>query len=696
MIRSDDTENDPRMAAYLERFLRPAGARAFLIAQVAYAGKARLAMNAVMRTGPRRWTSQEVDIMRAAANQSLIALQRAELFEQISRGKYEWEATFDAITDGILIFDKQGILRRVNEAGARFEGALTHELVGRKCCTLMQGIEGEVCRVSQVIKTGQPVTFELIPERLKRPVLVTISPLQTGAGGHFDGHHEPRGAACIVRDLSELRAAEAAAREQRNFLIKLIEHANDAIYALSPEGRLIWFNEQLLNLSGYTHEDLIGRSHLDLAAPNQKALAAERFTRALTGEAQTFEIQAISHTGQTGLMLVTFTPIYDEGGVTSVLAIARNITEERLASERAAQADKLRALGQLASGVAHNFNNILAAILGHAQLIKRECQDERAIHRVDIIEKAALDGSQTVKRIQGFGLKRIEELYQPLDLNQLVQDSTNLTRARWRDEAQARGLNYEVELDLQPLPVTRGAASELREVFVNLILNALDAMPQGGQLCIATQARGSNVRVSFKDNGIGMTSELSERIFEPFFTTKGATGMGLGLAVSYSIIERHGGRIETHSRPGHGTTFIIKLPARSTAEAEAQPESARQSKAARVLVIDDDERVREALVDMLQLAGHRTDWAASGREALAKLEGGSFDLVFTDLSMPETDGWAVAREIRLRWPAVKIVMVTGYAVPSETVTRHREIVNQVIAKPICLDDINTTLNQILA
>jgi len=115
-----------------------------------------------------------------------------------------------------------------------------------------------------------------------------------------------------------------------------------------------------------------------------------------------------------------------------------------------------------------------------------------------------------------------------------------------------------------------------------------------------------------------------------------------------------------------------------------------------VLVIDDDERVREALVGMLQLAGHRTDWAASGREALAKLESENFDLVFTDLSMPETDGWAVAREIRLRWPAVKIVMVTGYAVPSETVTRHREIVNQVIAKPICLDDINTTLNQILA
>src|SRR5262249_48951543 len=156
-----------------------------------------------------------------------------------------------------------------------------------------------------------------------------------------------------------------------------------------------------------------------------------------------------------------------------------------VAAERAAQADKLRALGQLASGVAHNFNNILAAILGHAQLIKRICRDEATAERMDIIERAALDGAETVKRIQAFGLQQNEAAGEVVDLSQLVRDSAELTRARWLDEAQARGLHYEVELNVKDVPVVKGSASELREVFVNIILNALDAMPQGGKLRIS-------------------------------------------------------------------------------------------------------------------------------------------------------------------------------------------------------------------
>jgi PAS domain S-box-containing protein len=708
VILCNDAENDPRFAPYLDGFLRPAGTRSFLAVRLFYKGEPRLAIAATMKSGPRAWTGDEVEIIRAAADQVFIAIQRAELFEQISHGKYEWESTFDALTDGIFIFDHRGSLRRVNEAGAAFEGGHVRDLIGRPCCTLLQGIEGETCRVAEVMKTGRPVTFELVPERLARPVLVTMSPLANGFRSQFHGeglngngnasgnHSGSLGAVCIVRDLSELRAAEAAAREQRSFLVKLIEHANDAIFAFSPEGRLIWFNEQLCSLSGYSREELMASDYRQFLTSDDKKLAVDRFTRALAGEAQTFEMQAVRKNAEARLLLITYTPIYDEGGVTSVLTIARDITEERLASERAAQADKLRALGQLASGVAHNFNNILAAVLGHAQLIKRDCKDERTIQRMDIIEKAALDGAQTVKRIQGFGVQQNGEVHETFDLNQLVQDSTHLTRARWSDEAQARGLHYEVELDLKPVPLARGAASELREVFVNIILNALDAMPQGGRLHIATEACGSSVKVSFTDTGIGMSREVSEHMFEPFFTTKGVSGMGLGLAVSYSIVERHAGRIETRSSPGRGTTFTITLPTGQAARAKVIRDHKVRVKSASILVIDDDERVREALVGMLSSAGHRTEHAANGREALSMMEGGGFDLVFTDLSMPEMDGWAVAGEIRRRWPAIKIVLITGHAVPAETINHHRDLVNEVIFKPIRFDDISATLSQVLS
>lgn len=583
LILCNDVENDPRLIPDLLHLIRPTGTRSFIAAQIAYKGKARLAITAVMKSVPRCWSAEEVDLVRAVANQVSTALQRAELFKQVSHGKFEWEATFDALTDGILIFDREGKLKRANLAGAAFEGAEIRDLIGRQCCTLMQGIEGETCRVAHVLNTGRPATFELVPERLKRPVLVTISPLTSRHSfaefADFDAnaqHDGPLGAVCIVRDLSELRAAEAVAREQRNFLIKLIEHANDAIFAFSPKGRLIWFNEQLVTQTGFSRVELAAGDYGQLVSGEDKRLAVERFTRALEGEPQTFELRGLRKTGETRFLLVTYTPIYDEGGVTSVLSIARDITEERLASERAAQAEKLRALGQLASGVAHNFNNILAAILGHAQLLKRDFKDESLIHRMEIIEQAALDGAQTVKRIQGFGLQQNDSVSEEVDINSIVQDSTALTQARWYDEARVRGLQYHVELDLKPVPVVRGSASEFREVFVNIILNALDAMPQGGRLQIATEAKGNSVVCSFSDNGIGMSRDVCEKIFEPFFTTKGATGMGLGLAVSYGTIERYGGCIEARSTPGSGTTLTITLQVAATAEAEEPSRLARE------------------------------------------------------------------------------------------------------------------------
>jgi PAS domain S-box-containing protein len=604
LIRCDDSDEDPRLDDRIRQFVRAAETRSFMSVRISFNGASRLAITAIMKSGPRNWTDDEAEILRAAARQVVIALERAELFELISQGKFEWESTFDALNDGIFIFDHDGILRRVNQAAAAFEGADIRDLIGRRCCTVLQGVEGETCRVAQVVKTGRPATFELLPERLSRPVLVTISPLTNGSGSHSHGrgngsgrdHDAPRGAVCIVRDLSELRAAEAIAREQRGFLAKLIEHANDAILAFSPEGRLIWFNEQLVKQCGYTREELESGDYRLFVFGEEKKHSIERFTRALEGEAQTFELTVLRRNGESRLLLVTYTPIYDEGRVTSILCIARDITEERVASERAAQADKLRALGQLASGVAHNFNNILAAILGHAQLIKRDSIDEGLAQRIEIIEHAALDGAQTVKRIQAFGVQQTDSMDGIVDLNQLVGDSTTLTKARWCDEAQARGLTYDVDLDLQEMPAIRGSASELKEVFVNIILNALDAMPQGGRLHIATETHGAFATVSFTDNGIGMANEVHGHIFEPFFSTKGVSGTGLGLAVSYSIIERHGGRIEARSSPGRGTTFTITLPATPNAYGNSTRDRRVRPRTANVLAVDDDGRVQEALI----------------------------------------------------------------------------------------------------
>jgi len=183
-----------------------------------------------------------------------------------------------------------------------------------------------------------------------------------------------------------------------------------------------------------------------------------------------------------------------------------------------------------------------------------------------------------------------------VDLNQLIGDSTTLTKARWCDEAEARGLRYDVEVDLHEMPVIRGSASELKEVFVNVILNALDAMPQGGRLRIATETKGAFATVSITDNGIGMPTEVQGHIFEPFFTTKGVGGTGLGLAVSYSIIERHGGRIDARSSPGRGTTFVISLPTAQNAYGNSTHDRRTRPRSSNMLVVEDDSCVQEALI----------------------------------------------------------------------------------------------------
>ncbi|HEY6328585.1 MAG TPA: PAS domain-containing protein [Blastocatellia bacterium] len=690
----EDVEADDRLHAMLDTHFRPAGTRALMVVPVSNDGALRLAIIAVMRSGPRKWTAEEAEILRTAADQVLVALQRTELFEQVSLGKQDWEATFEALSDGVFIFDGNKKLRRVNSAGAQLEGAPSGDLIGREFCALLQesdGDDGDACRVGPVIATGAPVTFELTHRRLSRPLLVTVSRVRDEEAASAAGRD---GAVCIVRDLSELRAAEAVAREQRSFLAKLIEHASDAIAAISPDGKFIWFNEQLLHLAGYTRAELFGSDSKRLLARGEEDPAMAKFKKALTGEAQTFEMRGLRKSGEIRLLLTTYTPIFDRGRVSSVLCMARDITQERVAAGRAAQADKLRALGQLASGVAHNFNNVLAAIVGHAQLTRRDVKDERLLRRLEVIEQAALDGAQTVKRIQGFAVQQKDEAFQPIDINGLVQDSANLTRARWADDAQANGLNYEVELDLQPLPLTKGSASELREVFVNIILNALDAMPQGGRLSMRTEPVDSAVKISFSDTGVGMSRPISQRIFEPFFTTKGTNGMGLGLAVSSSIIERHGGQIEAASNPGRGSVFTVSIPV-TYVEYRGNGRTPRHiERAVNILVIDDDPLVRQALVEMLVSEGHKAESAAGGAEGLLKLESGGFDLLLTDLSMPEMDGLAVASDVRRRWPNIKIVLVTGYILPSQA-QAHDKMIDAFLVKPVKVDDLTRTLDEVL-
>lgn len=245
--------------------------------------------------------------------------------------------------------------------------------------------------------------------------------------------------------------------------------------------------------------------------------------------------------------------------------LEKTIQELKSTQEQLIQSEKLRALGDLASGVAHDFNNILAVILGRTQLLLRRVEDQDLLKWLKVIEELATDGAKTVERMQKFTQMRRpgpESDFQDLDVNEIVRDVVEITRPRWKDEAELKGIRIQIETDLGNLSKPIGNASELKEVLTNMLLNSIEALPEGGRVVIKSSMRGNDVQISVNDNGIGMTEEEKKKLFEPFFTTKKDKRNGLGLSVAYGIITRHNGEITADSQLGEGTTFTIKLPAK--------------------------------------------------------------------------------------------------------------------------------------
>ena len=639
----------------------------------------------------RNWTENELSLVHSVAERLAIGIAQAELFEMVAKAKTEWETTFDSMSDGIFIFDRSGRLKRVNRAGAAMENSQPQDLLGSQCCDILRTSSAmQTCVVEKAIEEGRSIIVEVTPDRLNRPILVSIEPVKDPAGA-------VTAAVCTARDLSELRQVQAVAREHQSLLTNILESARESIYAVDVDGRFKWCNSATLSGLGYKREEFIGKRFLDMVYEGDREVANEKLQTAMKGQAQTYEMRYFSADGRLRYARVDNSPLVVEGKTTGVLGIARDITEQKEERERAARADKLRALGQLASGVAHDFNNSLAAILGRAQLLRRQTQDEALVRNLEIIQTAAEDAAATVRRIQTFARKSPAREFERLEVSRLLNDAIEITRTRWQNEARLRGLEYKVTLTADDQHYTLGSASELREVFVNLIVNAVDAMPQGGKLQISCVADKGRLRLQFADNGTGMAEDVRQRIFDPFFTTKGAHGTGLGLSVSYSIIERHEGSISVASNPGEGTVFTIEVPAAEiAAESATGPAANVALPRLSILVVDDEPSVRETLAEMLEAMGHRVVLAESGQSALQLLGANECELVFTDLAMPDMDGWETTREIRKRWPEMNVVLVTGYGSGTLPPAGEDHLVNGIIGKPFDFSQINQTITNILA
>jgi len=373
--------------------------------------------------------------------------------------------------------------------------------------------------------------------------------------------------------------------------------------------------------------------------------------------------------------------------------LKQTLQELKQAQDQIVQAEKLRAMGEMASGVAHDFNNVLAVVLGNIQLLLHQLDrlsPEEVREGLKVIERSSKDGAETIRRIQEFTGVRRDREFVTLSLNEIVMEVVSITQPRWKDQTQKKGIQVGLTTQLGEIPMIMGNPPELREVLTNIVFNAVDAMAKGGEVIITTQPQAEDwVEVRIADTGIGMTEEVIKRVFDPFFTTKGVTNSGLGMSVSYGIIKRHGGEILIESKLGKGTSFVIHLPTGYGEEEAIVKEVApvKESRQARILVIDDEDSVRDVLSRMLKAKGHQVAVAANGEEGIERFRSEPFDLVFTDLGMPKLSGWDVGKTIKTINPKVPIAMITGWGVELDRQKLSENGIDLSIAKPFNFDQV---------
>jgi PAS domain S-box-containing protein len=605
------------------------------------------------------------------------------------------DAALDSLPDGFFLFDAERRLTRVNPAGAELEISTGAPLEGRLCCEMFWRVaEAKECVVDRALRSGETVEVEM-PAGIHgmRPTLLIVIPLKETA-------QSPAGSAVVIaRDVSELRRAEREVLEHKSFMASLADLAPDEIYTLDLNGRFTWMNERARASSDLIPTGLLGRQLSEIVAAESRESVADNLARTFAGEATQCEVQVIRADATVRYVEAHTSPLWKDGNVSGALVFLRDMTERKRAQERMAQSDKLRAVGELAAGVAHNLNNALTVIQGRAQLLMMRTEDESTRKSLEVITRAVSDGSQTLRRILDFARRDAAQDFAPVDLAELISSSVEIARPKWQNRSATRTGSINVTIENQGAVYVLGESAELREVVLNMIFNAVDAMPDGGTIETGTRGELDTACFWVADTGCGMPPDVVARIYEPFYTTKGERGTGLGLAASHGIIARHGGRIMVVSEEGLGTRFEVRLPLyEKSTQAKKREEDAVfaaaavpvQVKRARVLIVEDEERVRAVMRDTFETAGHNVCEAATGSQAIAYLEEAKeekFDLVVSDLGLPEISGLHVARWVKEHSPETFFILVTGWPEMVTPEDYEKGRLDVVIKKPFAGTDV---------
>ena len=507
-------------------------------------------------------------------------------------------------------------------------------------------------------------------------------------------------------DITERKRIENALKESEEKYRELIEAAHDAVVC-DENGIIIIWNKSAERIFGYSRSEILGQD-VTVIVPEKFKRAHEKGLKQFlkTGEGAIMG-KTIEITGRTreGVeipieMSSTFHKIGKERYIFT--AFIRDISERKRLEDMLIQSEKMNAMGVMTAGVAHEFNNILGIISGNAQLMEEKYRDDEELAKsLRTICRVSDDGANIVDRMYKFtNIRKDTTGFIPVDLRDLIKQAVDFTMPRWKNMAQANGINYYVDMeDLREVPAVFGNPSELREVFVNIINNALDAMLIGGRLSFSTWRKDNTVFVSISDTGKGMSEDVKKHIFDPFFTTRSPEGTGLGMSVTYGIITRHDGKIDVKSTEGKGSTFTLRFPISKEVvhpDISSKPSQEIKTRSLNILVVDDEQEMCEVLSDFFTGDGHKVKSANNGTEGINLLKREDFDLVICDLAMPNVTGRDVIKELDTLDKRPKVGLITGWRLEMEDVKKEDLKVDFVVKKPFKFSELRIDIRNIFS
>ena len=605
---------------------------------------------------------------------------RKKAEEALRESEELYKALFDDAPLAYHELDKDGRFTRVNQTELQLLGYTAEEMQGRFA---WEFIVDKVSRESTMGKLSGNRPLQPFERTFIRKDGTHV-PVEIHDRLLYDADGRISGIRSTLHDITERKRAESALRESEERYRDLVENAHDIIYSHDLNGNYLSVNKAAERITGYSHEEALKLNMSQTLPPECADRAKEMIAKKLAGENVTaYELEILAKDGRRIAIEVNSKLMYENGVPVAVQGIARDVTERRHLEEQLRQSQKMEAIGQLAGGVAHDFNNLLTAINGYSSLALQRVDDDSSIKPyLEEVKKAGDRAANLTRQLLAFGRKQI---MQPLalDLNSVVSDMNKMLRRLIGEDIV---LTAKLAPDLTKIKADPG---QVEQVLINLVVNARDAMPTGGNLTIETAnvsldqeyasrhmgiQPGKYVMLAVSDTGSGMDEATRARIFEPFFTTKEkGKGTGLGLSTVYGIVQQSGGSIWVYSELNQGTSFKVYLPElRSNASADVVESNSDEiaTGSETILLVEDEEVVRGLTTTILEGAGYHVIAAGGGAEAtkLCADQNEPIDLLLTDVVMPKTSGKEVAEQLTKMQPGLKVLFMSGYT--DEAIVHH--------------------------